>query len=188
MKRSSAPRRGRGDDKEAGPPGRPDRNLKMEALLPALQGKMPVLARAHRVDDILTAVRLADEFKLRLIISHGTEAYKVADLLAAKHIPVVVGPITVQPERVETLGAIYDNAARLNRAGVVIGIQSGETLNDPMLPYEAGLAVAYGLPWEQAIRALTINPATILDRKSTRLNSSHVPTSYAAFCLKKKKK
>jgi len=59
----------------------------MEALLPVLQGKVPVLARAHRVDDILTAVRLADEFKLKLIISHGTEAYKVADLLAAKHIP-----------------------------------------------------------------------------------------------------
>jgi len=150
-----------GDDKAAGPPGPPDRDLKMEALLPALQGKVPILARAHRVDDILTAVRLADEFKLKLIISHGTEAYKVADLLAAKHIPVVVGPITVQPERVETLGAIYDNAARLNRAGVVIAIQSGETLNARMLPYEAGLAVAYGLPWEQAIRAITINPAEI---------------------------
>jgi len=150
-----------GDDKAAGPPSPPDRDLKMEALLPALQGRMPILARAHRVDDILTAVRLADEFKLRLIISHGTEAYKVADLLAAKHIPVVVGPITVQPERVETLGALYDNAARLNRAGVVIAIQSGETLNARMLPYEAGLAVAYGLPWEQAIRAITINPAEI---------------------------
>ena len=150
-----------GDDKAAGPPSPPDRDLKMEALLPALQGKVPVLARAHRVDDILTAVRLADEFKLRLIISHGTEAYKVADLLAEKKIPVVVGPVTVQPERVETLGAIYDNAARLNRAGVKIAIQSGDTLNVRMLPYEAGLAVAYGLPWEQAIRAVTINPAEI---------------------------
>jgi imidazolonepropionase-like amidohydrolase len=145
----------------SGPPTPPDRDLKMEALLPALQGKVPVLARAHRVDDILTAVRLAEEFKLKLILSHGTEAYKVADLLASKHIPVVVGPITVQPERVETLGAIYDNAARLSRAGVVIAIQSGETLNARMLPYEAGLAVAYGLPWEQAIRAVTVNPAEI---------------------------
>jgi len=122
---------------------------------------MPVFVRAHRVDDILTAVRLAEEFKLRLIISHGTEAYKVADLLAARKIPVVVGPITVQPERIETLGAIYDNAARLSRAGVTIAIQTGETLNARMLPYEASLAVAYGLPWEQAIRALTVNPAGI---------------------------
>ena len=145
----------------SGPPQAPDRDLRMEALLPALKGTMPVLARAHRVDDILTAVRLAEEFKLKLILSHGTEAYKVADLLASRHIPVVVGPITVQPERVETLGALYDNAARLSRAGVVIAIQSGETLNARMLPYEAGLAVAYGLPWEQAMRAVTVNPAEI---------------------------
>jgi imidazolonepropionase-like amidohydrolase len=148
-------------DRESGPPAPPDRDLKMEALLPALSGKMPVFVRAHRVDDILTAVRLADEFRLRLVISHGTEAYKVADLLAARNIPVVVGPITVQPERIETLGAIYDNAARLARAGVKIAIQSGETLNARMLPYEAALAVAYGLPWDQAIRAITVNPAEI---------------------------
>ncbi len=146
---------------ESGPPTPPDRDLKLEALLPALTGTMPVFARAHRVDDILTAVRLADEFKLRLVISHGTEAYKVADLLARKKIQVVVGPITVQPDRIETRGAQYDNAARLWRAGVTIAIQSGDTLNARMLPYEAGLAVAYGLPWEQAVRAITINPATI---------------------------
>jgi imidazolonepropionase-like amidohydrolase len=142
-------------------PAPPDRDLKLEALLPALKGEMPVFARAHRVDDILTAVRLADEFGLRLIVSHGTEAYKVADLLAAKKIPVVVGPITTQPDRVETLGAVYDNAARLHRAGVTIAIQTGETLNARMLPYEAALAVAYGLPWDQALRAITVNPAEI---------------------------
>jgi len=149
------------DKKDGGPPSPPDRDLKLEALLPALAGTMPVFVRAHRVDDILTAVRLAEEFKLRLVISHGTEAYKVADLLASRKIPVVVGPITVQPERIETLGAIYDNAARLSRAGVTLAIQTGESLNARMLPYEASLAVAYGLPWEQAIRALTVNPAEI---------------------------
>ena len=126
-----------------------------------LDGTMPVFARAHRVDDIMTAVRLAGEFNFKLILSHGTEAYKVADLLAARNIPVVVGPITVQPDRIETLGAIYDNAARLDRAGVKIAIQTGETLNARMLPYEAALAVAYGLPWEEAIKALTVNPAEI---------------------------
>lgn len=158
-KKSAPPKKGGAAAAEPAAP--PDRDLKMEALLPALQGKVPVFARAHRVDDILTAVRLADEFGLRLIVSHGTEAYKVAGLLAEKKIPVVVGPITVQPERIETLGAIYDNAARLQRAGVRIALQSGETLNARMLPYEAGLAVAYGLPWEEAIRAITVNPAEI---------------------------
>jgi imidazolonepropionase-like amidohydrolase len=144
---------------------RPDRDLKMEALLPALAGDMPVFARAHRVDDILTAVRLADEFGLRLVLSHATEGYKVADLLAQKKIPVVVGPISTQPDRTETLGAIYENAARLHEAGVTIAIQTGDSPGDAlsvrMLPYEAALAVAYGLPWEAAIRSLTVNPAEI---------------------------
>ncbi|HEX9427518.1 MAG TPA: amidohydrolase family protein, partial [Candidatus Polarisedimenticolia bacterium] len=148
-----------GKEKPPEPPSAPDRDLKMEALLPALAGAMPVLVRAHRVDDILTAVRLGEEFHLKLILSHATEGYKVADLLAARKIPVVVGPITTQPDRIETLGAIYDNAARLQRAGVTIAIQSGDTLNVRMLPYEASLAVAYGLPWEEAIKAITVNPA-----------------------------
>ncbi len=143
----------------------PDRDLRMEALLPALSGDRPVFVRAHRVDDILTAVRLAEEFDLRLILSHGTEAYKVADLLASRGIPVVLGPVSTQPDRIETLGAIYENAARLQRAGVKIAFQTGASTDDAlsvrMLPYEAALAVAYGLPWEEAIRGLTINPAEI---------------------------
>ena len=143
----------------------PDRDLKMEALLPVLDGEVPVYARAHRVDDIMTAVRIAEEFDLRLVISHGTEAYKVANILAEKQIPVVVGPVSTQPDRIETLGAIYENAALLHEAGVKIAIQTGnitdDTLNIRMLPYEAALAVSYGLPWDAAIRALTIHPAEI---------------------------
>jgi imidazolonepropionase-like amidohydrolase len=154
--------RGAGGREGDGPPAPPDRDLKLEALLPALEGTMPVLVRAHRVDDILTAVRLAGEFKLKIILSHGTEAYKVASLLAAKSIPVVVGPISTQPEAIETQGAIYENAALLQRAGVKIAIQTGDTLNARLLPYEAALAVAYGLPWDQAIRAITLNPAEML--------------------------
>jgi len=134
----------------------------MEALLPALDGSLPVIVRAHRADDILTAVRLAEEFGLKLILSHGTEAWKVAATLAARNIPVVVGPVSTQPEAIETLGATYENAARLHRAGVRIAFQVGDVTNARMLPYEAGLAVAHGLPWEEAIRALTINAAEIL--------------------------
>ena len=148
--------------KEATSPEPPDRDLKLEALVPALDGTLPVFVRAHRSDDILTAVRLADEFGLKLILSHGTEAWKVAATLAARNIPVVVGPVSTQPEAIETLGATYENAARLHRAGVRIAIQVGEVTNARMLPYEAGLAVAHGLPWEAAIRALTINTAEIL--------------------------
>ncbi len=150
-------RRGGGDR----PTGPPDRDLQMEALLPVLEGRIPLIARAHRVDDIMTAVRLAEEFDLKLILSHGTEAYKIADILAAKNIPVLVGPVSTQPERIETAGAIYENAARLHRAGVRIALQTARTHGARMLPYEAALAVAYGLPWDEALRSLTVHPAEI---------------------------
>jgi imidazolonepropionase-like amidohydrolase len=122
-----------------------------------------VVVSAHRVDDILTAIRIADEFgfKKNLIINHGTNAYKVADLLAREKIPVIVGPITIQPETMETIGAIYENAARLQKAGVLIAIQSNESHNARNLPYEAGIAVANGLPYEEALKAITVNPAKI---------------------------
>lgn len=141
----------------------PDRDLEMESLQDVLAGKLPLVISAHRADDILTALRIAGEFgfKQNLIINFGTEAYKVADVLAKEKIPVLVGPITTQPDRMETLGARYDNAARLQRAGVLIAIQTNETHNMRNLPYEAGLAVANGLPYEEGLKAVTINPAKI---------------------------
>jgi imidazolonepropionase-like amidohydrolase len=149
--------------KKAGakPPDRPERDLRKEALIPVLNGELPIIVRAHRADDILTGIAIADEFGLRMILDQGTEAYKVAGELAKRRIPVLVGPITTQPERMETLGAIYENAARLQAAGVKIAIQTDEVHHVRHLPFEAGLAVAYGLPWEEAIRAITLSPAEI---------------------------
>ena len=143
-------------------PKPPDRDLVWESLLPVLDGKIPVIARAQRVDDILTAIRLAEEFDLRLVIAKGAEAYKVADLLAEKGIPVILGPTTTQPSSMETQGASYENAARLHGAGVKISIQTGSAHNVRNLPYEAGLAVTYGLPHDAALRAVTIDAAEIL--------------------------
>jgi imidazolonepropionase-like amidohydrolase len=141
----------------------PEKDLKLDPLVDVLAGKIPVVVSAHRVDDILTAIRIADEFgfKKNLIINHGTDAYKIANLLASEKIPVLVGPITIQPQTMETLGAIYENAARLQKAGVLIAIQSNESHNARNLPYEAGIAVASGLPYEEALKAITINPAKI---------------------------
>jgi imidazolonepropionase-like amidohydrolase len=140
----------------------PERNLKSEAVLQVLQGKLPLVVSAHRVDDILTAIRIADEFGIsNLVINHGTEAYKISNILAQKKIPVLVGPVTTQPDRMETLGARYDNAALLQKAGVVIAIQTNDTHNVRNLPYEAGIAVANGLPYEEALKAITLNPARI---------------------------
>jgi imidazolonepropionase-like amidohydrolase len=143
------------------PPERPDRDLRKEALVPVLTGELPLIVRAHRADDILTAIRIADEFGVRMILDQGTEAYKVATELAQRRIPVLVGPITTQPERMETLGAIYENAAKLVEAGVRIAIQTDEVHHIRHLPFEAGLAVAYGLDWDEAVRAITLSPAEI---------------------------
>lgn len=149
------------DEKDTGKV--PEKDYRLEALQDVLSGKLPLVAAAHRVDDILTAIRIAEEFgiKQNLVINHGTDAYQIADLLAREKIPVLVGPVTTQPERIETLGAQYENAARLNQAGVLIAIQTDEAHNARNLPYEAGLAVAYGLLYEEALKAITINAAKI---------------------------
>lgn len=157
----SAARGGSGKKGSGKPPDRPDRDLRKEALIPVLTGDMPIIVRAHRADDIMTAIKIADEFGLRMILDQGTEAYKVAAELFKRRIPVLVGPITTQPDRMETLGAIYENAAKLTEAGVRIAIQTDEVHHVRHLPFEAGLAVAYGLPWEEAIRAITLSPAEI---------------------------
>jgi imidazolonepropionase-like amidohydrolase len=145
----------------AKPPERPDRDLRKEALIQVLTGEIPLIVRAHRADDILTAVKISDEFGVRVVIDQGTEAYKVAGELFKRRIPVLVGPITIQPDKMETLGAIYENAAKLVEAGVRIAIQTDEVHQVRHLPFEAGLAVAYGLPWDEAVRAITLSPAEI---------------------------
>jgi imidazolonepropionase-like amidohydrolase len=141
----------------------PERNLKSEAILRVLEGKIPLVVAAHRVDDILTAIRIAEEFGIveNLVISHGTDAYKIAGTLAQKKIPVLVGPVTTQPARMETLGARYDNAALLQKAGVLIALQTNDAHNARNLPYEAGLAVANGLSYDDALKAITVNAAQI---------------------------
>ncbi|HMC82788.1 MAG TPA: amidohydrolase family protein [Candidatus Polarisedimenticolia bacterium] len=155
------PSRGKGKKEDKCPPDPPAKDLKLEALVPVLKGDLPAIFRAQRMDDITTALRLADEFKLKLILSHAAEAYKVADLLAAHKIPVLVGPITTQPDQIETLGAIYENAELLVKAGVKLAIQTDRTNDARTLPWEAGLAVTYGLPWDEALRAVTLSPAEI---------------------------
>ena len=146
------------DDPKAEKPGYDAKNL---ALVPVVKGEMLVIVRAHKADDIRTALRLADEFKLKIVLSHATEAWKLADELAKRKIAVLVGPINEQPSQIETAGATYENADILFRAGVKIAIQTGDTHNVRNLPFMAGLACAYGLPEEEALKAITVNPAEI---------------------------
>jgi imidazolonepropionase-like amidohydrolase len=151
------------EDEQPGlPPAPPERRLDLEALLPALRGELPVLMRVHEQRDIRQALALAKEFGLRPILRGATEAYRVADLLRAGDVPVVLGPVTTQPSGFETRGAIYENAALCSKAGVRFALQTASTHGVRRLPYEAGLAVTYGLPHDAAIRAITLDAARVL--------------------------
>lgn len=143
-------------------PTAPERKLSMEAVVMALDRKIPVIASAQRRDDIAAAIKFADEFGLNLILLHAAEAYQLAGEIAKSKIPVLLGPVTVQPSAMETKGAIYENAALLDRAGVKFAIITGGAHNARDLRFQAGIAVEYGLNPETALRAITLAPAEIL--------------------------
>lgn len=135
--------------------------LDLEALAAALDGKLPVVFHVDRAAEILTALAIAREHKLRPVIAGGAEAWKVAKELSAAKVPVILYPLQ-QPSSFETLGARDDNAARLHAAGVAVGISTGDTHNARKLRQVAGNAVRAGLPWEAALAAITRVPAEAL--------------------------
>jgi imidazolonepropionase-like amidohydrolase len=135
--------------------------LDLAALQPVLRGEMPLVVEAHRASDIQTVLRIADEYDLKVIIAGGTEGWMVADDLARARVPVLVKVLRNLPESFESLGARYDNAALLRRAGVQVAITTGETYKAFNIRQEAGNAVAYGLPYEEALRAVTLYPAQV---------------------------
>jgi len=140
----------------------PDRDLRWEALVTVLQRKQKARIHCHRADDILTAVRIAEEFNLDLTIEHGTEGYKIADILAAKNIPVVAGPLFWSREKPEALGLNPKNPGLLARAGVKVAIQTDEMSAVKYLTLNAALAVREGMSEEDALRAITLNAAEII--------------------------
>jgi imidazolonepropionase-like amidohydrolase len=143
--------------------GKPfERDLRLEALGLVLEREIPWRQHCHRADDIATAMRIAAEFGYRLVIDHGTEAHLIADLLVARDIPVIIGPLLTSRSKVELRNRSIANPGRLAAAGVIIAI----TTDHPVVPInllvtQAVLAVKEGLDRETALRALTINPARI---------------------------
>jgi len=135
--------------------------LDLEALQPVLRGELPMVIEAHRASDIRGALRIANEYGLRMILEGGTEAWMVAGDLARARVPVLVKVLGNLPDNFERLGARYDNAALLQRAGVQVAITTGDTHNARNIKQEAGNAVAYGLPWDEALKAITLYPAQI---------------------------
>jgi imidazolonepropionase-like amidohydrolase len=139
-----------------------DVDLKKEALIPVIRGQVPVVIEVDLARDIRKAVEFADEMKLKIIISGGVEGHKVADLLKTKNIPVIVGPILRFPvNEDDPYDAPFTNASLLAKAGVKIAFQTGDSAYSRNLPYHAGMAAAFGLPKEEALKALTIYPAEI---------------------------
>jgi imidazolonepropionase-like amidohydrolase len=138
-------------------PGR----LDLEALQPVIAGEVPVAAHVERASDLLAALRLAREQRVRLVVVGGAEAHLVARELAAAGVPVVLDPLANLPESFESLAATLENAARLHAAGVPVAFTSGESHNGRNLRQGAGNAVAHGLPWEAGLAAMTRVPARL---------------------------
>jgi imidazolonepropionase-like amidohydrolase len=139
-----------------------DRDLRLEALGRVLRREIPWRQHCHRADDIATAMRIADEFGYDLVIDHGTEAHLIGDLIAARGIPVVIGPLMTSRSKVELRNRSLANPGLLARAGVTISI----TTDHPVVPihflvHQATLSVKHGLDRDTALRALTINPARV---------------------------
>ena len=144
----------------------PTPDPRMAALAPYAKGEKPVVFRAEGRVEILDALKMAADLKLKAVISGGAEAWKVADAIKAAKVPVIIGGTLRLPvEPTDPYDSPYSNPARLAEAGVTIAIKSGGSdvgTASRNLPYDAAVAVAYGLPEAEALRAVTITPAQIL--------------------------
>jgi imidazolonepropionase-like amidohydrolase len=132
----------------------------LEALLPLLHGQEPLIAYANRRSDIESALRLAREFKLKLVLAGAQEGWQIGGELAQAGVPVLVEPLDNIPSY-DALGIRYENAELLAKAGVKVALMETDTHNSRNLRQQAGNAVAYGMTWDQALRAVTLSPAEI---------------------------
>jgi imidazolonepropionase-like amidohydrolase len=150
----------RPDDKK-GPPSPPKHDLKLEALLPYLQGRKPIVLAALEPNDLETAVGLARQFNLKFVLNHVSHSQPVLDYVAALKAPVIVGPIYEDPRNYERYDAVYSLPGELYKRGVKIAFASYDAHAVRNLPYAAGYATAFGLPHDEALKAITLNPAEI---------------------------
>jgi imidazolonepropionase-like amidohydrolase len=144
------------NDQSATPP---KHDLKLEALLPYLEGKKTIVLAAEQASDLQAAVNLAHEFNLKFVLNHISHSQPVLDYVASLKVPVIVGPIYEEPKADERYDAVYSLPAELYKRGVQISFASYSAHDVRNLPYQAGYATAFGLPYEEALKALTLNPA-----------------------------
>ena len=135
----------------------------LEALVPVVEGRLPLVTSVSRAEDVRDAVAFADRANVKLIISGGTEAVAAAPLLKEKNIPVILGGVLGLPAGEDLFHAdSYQLAGRLAEAGVKLAFSTGDYANVRLLPYHAAMSVAWGMSRDAAIRALTIDAAEIL--------------------------
>ena len=139
----------------------PKRDLKLEALLPYLDGKKTIVLAAESSSDLETAVNLANEFKLKFVLNHISHSQPVLDYVAGLKVPVLVGPIYEAPKDNERYDTVYSLPAQLYKRGVKIVFASYSAHNVRNLPDQAGFATAFGLPYDEALKTITINPAEV---------------------------
>jgi imidazolonepropionase-like amidohydrolase len=153
------------DAYEANPTGkkRPDKDQQMDAMREVIDGKIPVVITVNSERDILEALKWIEKNKhLKFVLASVAEGWRVADKIAEAGVPVIVGPMLRTPTRsYDNYQKPYQNAGLLAKAGVKIAIMSGDTENVRNLIYNAGYAATYGLGTEDAVRAITLNPAEI---------------------------
>lgn len=147
------------EDKENGK--NPSFDMKLEAMIPVMKGEIPLKAHAHRADDILTSIRIAKEFGLKITLDHCTDGAIIADELAEEGYPAFVGPTLGNKSKIELRNKSFTTPKVLHEAGVPISIiTDAPVIPLQYLPMCAGLAVNSGLDYEEGWRAITINPAT----------------------------
>jgi imidazolonepropionase-like amidohydrolase len=149
-----------GKDKKSEPTP-PKRDLKLEALLPFLEGRKTIVLAAESPSDLQTAVSLANEFKLKFVLNHISHSQPVLDYVASLKVPVIVGPIYEAPKDDERYDTVYSLPAQLYKRGVKIAFASYSAHNVRNLPDQAGFATAFGLPYDEALKAITLNAAEI---------------------------
>ena len=138
----------------------PGFDMKLEAMIPVLKGEIPLKAHAHRADDILTSIRIAKEFGVKITLDHCTDGALIADELAEEGLSAFVGPTLGSKSKIELRNKSFTTPAALHEAGVPISIiTDAPVIPLQYLPMCAGLAINSGLDYEEGWRAITINPA-----------------------------
>ncbi len=134
----------------------------LEALIPVVEGRLPLLVSAERASDIEAALALANDMKVKIVLGGAAEAWMVADKIAAAGVPVITGAMNNIPLSFAMAGSRQDNAALLQKAGVKVVIAGGaDAFNARNVKFEAGVAVSFGLAWNDALRAVTLSPAEV---------------------------